>query len=161
MCTFFLGSANRLYVRLLLLYHEFEQFGSLHIGTPRKDFGRRGLEFRPQGTRTPRTLESTTRPMSYPGATNTNKIISNSIYNKNIIVFVVRYHVLSNMLKLVACILDLDVFLFIYNNYNCDSRHNNIFTRFPQDFHITVLDFTQHSYKTTSIVPSLLIHPSS
>ena len=105
----FLGSANRLYVRLLLLYHEFEQFGSLHMCTPRKDFGRSGTR-----TRYPRTLESTTRPMSYPGATNMSKIISNSIYNKNIIVFVVRYHVLSNMLKLVACILDLEMCFYLY-----------------------------------------------
>ena len=77
---FFLGGANRLYVRLLLLYHEFEQFGSLHMYTPRKDFGRSGTL-----TRYPQTLESTTRPMSYPAVTNMNKIISNSIYNKNII----------------------------------------------------------------------------
>ena len=40
---FFLGGANRLYVWLLLLYHEFEQFGSLHMYTPRKDLGRSGI----------------------------------------------------------------------------------------------------------------------
>ena len=30
-CTFLLGGANWLYFRLALLYHEFEQFGSLHM----------------------------------------------------------------------------------------------------------------------------------
>ena len=50
-CEFFLGGANRSYVRLLLLYHEFEQFGSLHMYTPRKDFGRSGTR-----ARYPRTL---------------------------------------------------------------------------------------------------------
>ena len=42
--------------------------------TPRKDLGRSGTR-----TRYPQTLESTTRPMSYPAVTNMNKIISNSI----------------------------------------------------------------------------------
>ena len=42
----FLGGANRLYVRLLLLYHEFEQFGELHMYTPRKDFGQSGTRTR-------------------------------------------------------------------------------------------------------------------
>ena len=50
-CTFFLCGANRLCVRLSLLSHEFEQFGSLHMCAPRKDIGRSGTQ-----TRYPQTL---------------------------------------------------------------------------------------------------------
>ena len=40
----FLGGANRLYVRLLLLYHEFEQFWSLHMIHQGKISAAAGLE---------------------------------------------------------------------------------------------------------------------
>ena len=108
----FLGSANRLYVRLLLLYHEFEQFGSLHMCTPRKDFGRSGTR-----TRYPRTLKSTTQPMSYPGATNMSKIISNSIYNKKYYSICCSISCFIKHVE-VGCVYigPRDVFLFIYNN---------------------------------------------
>ena len=40
----FLCGANRLYVRLSLLSHEFEQFGSLHMCAPRNISATLGLE---------------------------------------------------------------------------------------------------------------------
>ena len=53
----FLCGANRLCVRLALLSHEFEQFGSLHMCmcAPRKDIGRSGTRTRyPQSPSQPR-----------------------------------------------------------------------------------------------------------
>ena len=50
-----LCGANRLYVRLSLLSHEFEQFRSLHMCAPRKHIGRSGTRTRyPQAPRQPR-----------------------------------------------------------------------------------------------------------
>ena len=63
----FLCVANRLYVRLSLLSHEFEQLGSLHVCT--KEINRPQRDSNP----VPPGSESTTLPMRYPDASDVRR----------------------------------------------------------------------------------------
>ena len=89
---FFLCGASRLYVRLSLS-HEFEQFGSLHMCAPESYRTQRDSNPVPPGS------ESTTLPMSYPGATNMSNFQPLDIVNRG---SETQYQVVENLNKITS-----------------------------------------------------------